>query len=162
MTNQYDDEFDIETDDIDEPDVQPEPTSPRGLRRAASKSKKLESELAQAKRELAFIKAGINPDDPKMKYFVKGYEGEMTAEAVREAATEAGFIMVAQEQAPDPQLMAAGAAQDRVISAAAGSSMEDATEMAALARMEAAMDEGGVEAMMDVARQYGIPIATEQ
>lgn len=163
MTNNYiEDDFDSETEDIDEPDIQQESTSPRGLRRAASKSKKLESELALAKRELAFIKAGIDPDDPKMRYFVKGYEGELTAAAVREAALEAGFLAATQEQGPDPQLQLAGAAQDRVINASAGSSMEDATEMAALARMEAAMDEGGVDAMMDVARQYGIPIAVEQ
>lgn len=157
MTNNYI-EDDVETDD-DGMDA-PEETSPRGLRRAANKSKKLEQELADARRELAFTKAGINPDDPKMRYFVKGYDGDMTAEAVRQAALEAGFI--ASQQGPDPQQQAIQASQQRVMTAAAGAVMEDSSEEAAYARLEQAMEEGGVDAMLDVARQYGIPIATEQ
>lgn len=151
-------EDDIETDDLDE---SANDGSPRGLRRAANKSKKLESELAAARRELAFTKAGINPDDPKMKYFVRGYDGEMTADAVKQAALEAGFLA---SQASEDKLVhqQAAASQNRVMSAAAGAIMEDSSEEAAYARMAAAMEEGGVDAMLDVARQYGIPIATEQ
>jgi len=135
--------------------------TPRGLRRAANKGKKLESENQQLKRELAFYKAGIDTDDPKMRYFVKGYEGELTAAAVREAAMDAGFI---QQTAPSPdaQSVAVNAAQQRVMTASAGAYIEDSSEDAAYARLEAAMEDGGVNAMLDVARQYGIPIATEQ
>jgi ribosomal protein L12E/L44/L45/RPP1/RPP2 len=121
----------------------------------------LEQELANAKRELAFIKAGINPDDPKMRYFIKGYEGDLTAEAVREAALEAGFL-ASQSNESDPQLAATGAAQQRVMQAASGVSYEGMSEEAALAQLEAAMEEGGIEAMLDVARQYGIPTNIEQ
>ena len=155
--NYIDDE--IETDDIDSGTG--EAGDIKSLRRAANGKKKLEQELANAKRELAFIKAGINPDDPKMRYFVKGYEGEMSAEAVREAALEAGFLTSQQSQ-PDPMKEAAAAAQQRVMAASAGGVYEDASEEAALARLEQAMEEGGVDAMLEVARQYGIPIATEQ
>jgi hypothetical protein len=156
MTDNYnDDDFDSEDIDTDEAS-----DSPRGLRRAANKSKKLESELQAAKRELAFLKAGINPEDPKMRYFVKGYEGDLSAEAVREAALEAGFL--ASQQGTDPQQQAIASAEQRVVSASAGAIYEDASEEAALARLEQAMEEGGVDAMMEVARQYGIPIATEQ
>lgn len=148
-------------DDVDSNDIEAgEAESPRGLRRAANKSKQLEQELNNLKRELAFTKAGINPDDPKMKYFVKGYDGEMSSDAVRQAALEAGFI--ASQQGPNAALQQAAASQERVIQASAGAVMEDASEEAAYARLEAAMEEGGVDAMMDVARQYGIPIATEQ
>ena len=149
-------EDDVESNDIEASDGE----SPRGLRRAANKSKQLEQELNNMKRELAFTKAGINPDDPKMKYFVKGYDGEMSAEAVLQAALEAGFV--SSQQGPSPALQQAAASQQRVIQASAGAVMEDASEEAAYARLEAAMAEGGVEAMMDVARQYGIPIASEQ
>lgn len=155
MSDNYTD-TDIDSDDI-------EPTGDSGdiksLRRAASGKKKLEEELAQIRRELAFTKAGINPDDPKMRYFVKGYDGELTAEAVRAAAVEAGFLA---QQASDPGLAQVAQSQDRVMSAAAGAITEDASESAALARLEAAMDEGGIDAMLEVARQYGIPIGTEQ
>lgn len=156
MTDNYnDDDFDSEDIDMDEANE-----SPRGLRRAANKSKKLESELQAAKRELAFLKAGINPEDPKMRYFVKGYEGDLSAEAVREAALEAGFL--ASQQGPDPQQQAIASAEQRVVSASAGAAFEDASEEAAFARLEQAMEEGGIDAMLEVARQYGIPIATEQ
>ena len=158
MTDNYtdDDYSDIQAD---------EPSGDAGdiksLRRAANGKKQLEKELADLRRELAFTKAGINPDDPKMRYFVKGYDGEMTAEAVRQAAMEAGFLS-SQQSAPTPVQQAAAAAQERVAQAAAGAIVEDASEEAALARLEQAMEEGGVDAMLEVARQYGIPIATEQ
>lgn len=156
MSNDYvDEEFDSEEGSDD---VQAD-NSPRGLRRAANKGKKLESELAQARRELAFIKAGIDPEDPKMKYFTKGYDGEMTADAVRQAALEAGFIQQAQSNTQATQ--AINAAQQRVMTASAGAVMEDASEEAAYSRMAAAMEEGGMPAMLEVARQYGIPIESE-
>ena len=157
MTDNYsdDDYSDIQTE---------EPTGDAGdiksLRRAANGKKQLEKELEELRRELAFTKAGINPDDPKMRYFVKGYDGEMTAEAVRQAAAEAGFL--SSQQAPSQVQQAAAAAQERVTQMSAGAIVEDASEEAAFARLEAAMEEGGVEAMLEVARQYGIPIATEQ
>lgn len=153
--NYIDDE--IETDDIDSGTG--EAGDIKSLRRAANGKKKLEQELANAKRELAFIKAGINPDDPKMRYFVKGYEGDLTSEAVRAAALEAGFLA---SQGQSDQAQAVQSAQERVMTAAAGAVIEDSSEAAAIARMEQAMQEGGVDAMFEVARQYGIPIATEQ
>lgn len=156
MTDNYSDD-DFDTNDVD--DASPDAEAPRGLRRAANKSKKLEQELSSTRRELAFIKAGINPDDPKMRYFVKGYEGELSADAVREAALEAGFL--ASQPQSDPTKDAAAAAQNRVMAASAGGVYEDASEEAAYARLEQAMEEGGVEAMMEVARQYGIPIGSE-
>lgn len=157
MTDNYmDDDFD--SDDIetsgDNGDI-------KSLRRAANSKKKLEQELNELKRELAFAKAGLPMDDPKLKYFVKGYEGEMSAEAIREAALEAGFL-ASQAQGDDPNLAAAGAAQQRVMQAASGVSYEGMTEEAALAQLESAMEEGGIEAMLDVARQFGIPTHIDQ
>ena len=144
--------------DADEADEQSE-ESPKGLRQAASKSKRLEAELASARRELAFAKAQIDINDSRMKYFVKGYDGEMTAEAIRQAAVEAGFL---QDSSASSQNVEAADAQQRVVAASAGAIMEDASEEAALARLEAAMEEGGVDAMLEVARQYGIPTNIEQ
>lgn len=156
MSDNYtDDDLDFEAD---------ESSDIRSLRRAANAAKRLKAENAQMKRELAFAKAGIALDDPKMRYFVKGYDGELEADVIREAATEAGFIQVeqaSQEQAPDPNMQAAASAQQRVMAASAGATSEDISEEAALSRMEAAMQEGGIEAMLDVARQYGIPTQSE-
>lgn len=68
--------------------------------------KQLEAENAELKaqadaastaaRELAFVKAGIDPDLPISKYFVKAYDGELTADAIREAGIEAGLLKDAQ------------------------------------------------------------------
>jgi hypothetical protein len=49
-------------------------------------------EAEAATRELAFVKAGVDPDSAAAKYFVKGYDGELTAEAIRAAAEEASLI----------------------------------------------------------------------
>lgn len=157
MSINYADE-DYDTDEVDESEAS---ESPRGLRRAANKGKKLESENQQLKRELAFFKAGIDIDDPRMKYFAKGYEGELSADAVRQAAMEAGFIQT-QSAAQNAQNQEIASAQQRVLTASAGAIYEDSSEDAAFSRLEQAMEEGGVDAMMEVARQYGIPIATEQ
>jgi hypothetical protein len=150
-------------DDFDSEEV--ETTSGDGdiksLRRAASGKKKLEQELADLRRELAFAKAGLPMNDPKMNYFVKGYEGEMSAEAIRQAALEAGFL-ASQETSDDSSVSAAAAAQQRVMSASSGVSFEGLTEDAALAQLESAMEEGGIEAMLDVARQFGIPTNIDQ
>ena len=150
-------------DEIDSDEMETESVGDTGdiksLRRAASGKKKLEQELADLRRELAFTKAGINPDDPKMRYFVRGYDGEMTAEAVRQAALEAGFL--ATQSAPDPALQQTAAAQQRVALAAEGAAYDDISEQAVLNRMEEALNDGGPDAMFEVARQLGIPIATE-
>jgi ribosomal protein L12E/L44/L45/RPP1/RPP2 len=155
MTDNYDEDFDsdIESDENESGDI-------KSLRRAARGNKKLESENQILKRQLAFIKAGIDPDDPKMRYFVKGYEGELSAEAVRQAALEAGFL--ASQSSEDPQKQAVASAEQRVASASHGAIFEDASEEAALARMEQAMEEGGIDAMLEVAHQLGMPISIEQ
>lgn len=76
-------------------DQQPKDPVRAHLRKLEAENKSLR-EAAQAaetsKRELMFLKAGINPDDPKAKYFVKGYDGELTVEAIRQAAEEASYI----------------------------------------------------------------------
>lgn len=158
MSDNYMDDDLNDQDSFDEQD----PNDIKSLRRAANSKKKIEQELLQAKRELAFAKAGIDPDDPRMRYFVKGYEGDLTPAAVRQAATEAGFISAPAESGPDQvQQATVQQAQERVMTASAGAVIEDASEAAAYARLEQAMEEGGVTAMLEVARQYGIPIGSE-
>jgi hypothetical protein len=156
MSDNYtDDDFDLDDDDSN---------SIQSLRKAANAAKKLKAENVRIKRELAFAKAGIPLNDAKMNYFVKGYEGELEPDAIREAAVEAGFLVAQdapQEQTGDPGVEVAAQAQQRVMAASAGATAEDITEAAAISRMESAMQEGGIEAMLDVARQYGIPTSLE-
>ena len=133
----------------------------KSLRRAASGKKQLEKELADLRRELAFAKAGLPMSDPKMNYFIKGYDGEMTAEAIRQDALESGFL-ASQGQEDNSVVDNAAAAQQRVMSASSGIAYEGLSEEAALAQLESAMEEGGMEAMLDVARQFGIPTHIDQ
>lgn len=149
-------------DDFDQDLDNEEQESASDLRRAARRGAKAQKELEMLRKELAFYKAGISMDDPKMRYFVKGYDGEMTAEAIRAAALEAGFIALQQpEQVDDGVQQQVFSAQQRVMAASAGAMVPDNSEAAALSMMEQAMEEGGIEAMLDVARQFGIQVGEE-
>lgn len=48
--------------------------------------------VSKLERENAFLKAKIDPEDPKAKWFVKGYDGDLAPEAIRKAALEAAII----------------------------------------------------------------------
>ena len=146
----------IDTDDAGTQDQQ---DSPRALREAANRAGKFKAEAESLRRENAFLKAGINSDDPRLSYFVKGYDGDLDPQTIRKAAVEAGFIQPPGTPQQTQQMQQTAAAQQRVTSASAGAMQEGATEAGALAALEAAMAEGGVEAMLDVARQFGIPVA---
>jgi Tfp pilus assembly protein PilX len=49
-------------------------------------------QAAEAERELAFVKAGIDPNSPLSKYFIKGYDGDLNPDAIKAAALEAQII----------------------------------------------------------------------
>lgn len=83
-------------DDLDPDAPEPEPQQDnaviRELREQAKAGKAAQADADAARRELAFVKAGIDPDDPQQGYFVRGYQGDITADAIKTAATEAGFL----------------------------------------------------------------------
>ena len=68
------------------------------LRVSEAKAKEFES----AARELNFVKAGVNTSDPGAKYFVKGYDGELTPDAIRVAAQEANLIQASNSDKATP------------------------------------------------------------
>lgn len=78
----------------------PEDNTPiQELRDAADRGRQATAEAEAVKRENAFLKAGIDPDSPKAKYFVKGYDGELTKDAILAEAKEAGVL---EERTPPP------------------------------------------------------------
>lgn len=151
--SQYDDDLDLD----DEQDQSDQQDSPRSLRRAANQSGKLKKENADLKRELAFAKAGIDLADPKMGYFVRGYEGELDPKAIKSAAAEAGFLAPPQSQ-PDPGAQQAAGAQQRIGDVLAGAPSETGG-LSVEAQMDEAFRSGGVDAMLEVVRQAGVPIS---
>lgn len=55
----------------------------------------------KAKRELAFLKAGVNPDTPLGSMFARGYDGELTGEAIKAAAAEIPGLLTPAEETKD-------------------------------------------------------------
>lgn len=94
--------FDFEDEAVED---QPHTKNPvrarmRELEAENKRKDELLAQASQAQRELAFLKAGVNPENPMSKYFMKGYDGELEPEAIRKAAQEANLI---QQQAQQVQ-----------------------------------------------------------
>jgi len=87
-------EDDFNEDDYDQPATETNPVRARmkQLEKEAKELRKQVAEFAVTQRELAFAKAGIDPASPQAKYFVKGYDGDLSPEAIRAAAEEAQLI----------------------------------------------------------------------
>jgi hypothetical protein len=84
------------------------------LRNLEAKNKELEAKLleaTEAQRKLAFVEAGVDITSPASRYFVKGYDGEMTADAIRQAAQETNLIGAMQTK---PEVQAEQQAWNRV------------------------------------------------
>jgi hypothetical protein len=64
----------------------------RRLEAAAKAAQEAESRAAAAERKLAFASAGLPLEDKRLGYFIKGYEGDLTPEAIKAAAVDAGFL----------------------------------------------------------------------
>jgi len=87
------------------------------LEKENAEARKLLAEADAAKRELAFVKAGIDLSSPMAKYFVKGYDGDLSPEAIRQAGVEAQLI-----SPPEPSpLVEEAQAWNRTAKIAAGS-----------------------------------------
>lgn len=76
------------------------------LEKETADLRKQVAEAEAAKRELAFVKAGIDPLQPMSKYFVKAYDGELNPEAIRQAAVEAQLISPPQNQPSADEMQA--------------------------------------------------------
>lgn len=135
----------------------------RELRKKAKQADELAKKVAQYERDNAFRDAGINPTDPKAKYFVKGYDGELTADAIKAEATAAGFIQTdeqrqaatAQQQQAEQQRVNQEAAHGRMDGASQGAGTQSPDAQAELvAKMAAAtsMDE-----LVSIATSAGMP-----
>ena len=86
----FDSEFDDQTET--EPTQNPVRARMKQLEKEARELRKQVAEFSASQRELAFVKAGIDPASPVAKYFVKGYDGDLTPDAIRQAAEEAQLI----------------------------------------------------------------------
>ena len=81
-----------EEDDQPEPRKDPVRARLKQLEKQNAELLKQIEQASEAQKKLTFMEAGINASDPKFKYFLKGYDGEFSAEAIRQAAEEAQLI----------------------------------------------------------------------
>lgn len=86
----------------------------KALRAKARQADELAAKLAALERNEMFRTAGIDPGDPRARYFVKGYDGELNVDAIKAAATEGGYL-----SQPDPQHPSSDG-MERIVAATAG------------------------------------------
>jgi hypothetical protein len=72
------------------------------LREAADRGRKASQELDTMKREMAFLKAGIDTDSKAGQLLFKAYDGELDTDLLRAEAEELGVLRDAQP-APQPE-----------------------------------------------------------
>ena len=73
----------------------------RDLESRAAAGDEAVAELAQLRRELSFRDAGVDPNSKQGQYFMRGYDGEMTVDAIRAEAAELG--LTGESQTPPVQ-----------------------------------------------------------
>lgn len=107
-----------------------------------------EASNAEAARKLAFVEAGVDPSLPVAKYFMKGYDGELTPDAIREAAIEAQII----SDRKAAQVQQEAAAWQQTTQAAAGNTTGEAP-VDIVTRISNAKSQQEVEMLLAEARQ---------
>lgn len=75
----------------------------RDLRKQLKEANERLSTLAPLAKESAFEKAGVDLSDPRNKFFVEHYDGDLTPEAIREAAEPYGFVSSGEQQEAEQQ-----------------------------------------------------------
>lgn len=142
---------DFDDDEQDETEGQSQQLDPairkrlRELEKQAKTAAGLQTELDTLRAESAFSKAlgGTYGTDPRLAYFRRGYQGDVTEEAIRAAAEEAGFLR-SQSEANQQDLQA----HERIARASAGGTPPPSeSDVADLVR---AWNEGRIKSPADV------------
>lgn len=159
MSDEYDDDVDVNDVEDGTPRSNAEWAA---LRKQQQAAKRAASERDAAKRELEFVRAGLDASkDPRLAYFVKGYDGEVSAEAIRAAAVSAGFVE-APSTGPSPEQQETLSASQRIDAAATGAVPPLANaEAAALAALDEAYNAAGAAGVMAKLAEFGIAPATD-
>lgn len=122
----------------------------KALERENAELKARADEASAAARKLAFVEAGVDLTSPAAKYFLKGYDGELSADAIREAAIEAQLIRDTRAE----QVQAESKAWTKSTQLAAGAGSEP--EMDWVTRINQAKSAQEVEMLLEQARAAGL------
>lgn len=75
----------------------------RTLREKAKQADRLERELTELRRKDVFRDAGLDPANRQHSYFMRGYDGDLDVEKIRQEAAEAGFLTSEPSGVPDEE-----------------------------------------------------------
>ena len=118
------------------------------LREAEDRASAAEERASSYERQDTFRSAGLDLADTRVKYFVKGYEGELDAEAIRQEAIAAGFLG---ENAPslesDMRLESTMQAEQRIQNAGEGGDPLSQADLEA--RIKATTNQDELRALME-------------
>lgn len=137
-------------DDFDDPtDEGTEDTDPsalvKKLRNELKARDKALTEANAAKRELAFVRAGIDTSTKLGQLFAKSFEGDLDVEAIKAEAKELGIFNAPKTEAEEPDPAPDNSAQERS-SLATGATGDDGSgvdpRQQGLARAQEAMAKG--------------------
>lgn len=129
MSDEYDDDPEERLVTLKRDDI-------KALEKRAKAAEEAQTRAEAAERKLAFAEAGIDLSntDPKLSYFVKGYEGDLTPEAIKAKAIAEGWVSnpeaeqqaQASEDAAALERMADGAANGTPLPVGADAAYEKA------------------------------------
>lgn len=159
--SEYDD---YEDDEDDEPQAQDQRTDREwaDLRRARKAKEKAEAETGALRREIAFMKAGVDTDSPLGALLFKAYDGDLTAEAVKGYAMKAGIL---KEEAPvdpatTPDAQAAAQQQQQVNALSMGTAPSPTGFDAARLALIEAHQQGGSAGLLAKAAEIGLQVSS--
>ena len=84
----------METESTETEEVSSTESKPNWRREREAKAKRadeLEAQVQQMQRKEVFRDAGLDPSNKMTEYFMKGYEGELSVEAIQAEASSAGL-----------------------------------------------------------------------
>lgn len=119
----------------------------RELESRASAGDEAVAELAQLRRELSFRDAGVDPASKQGQYFMRGYDGEMTVDAIRAEAAELGLTGESQTPAVQTAPPVDYGAEQRIAMAATDAEPVTNPDLDALIRQTANPEE--LQAVME-------------
>lgn len=140
---------------------EPEPSNgPKQLREAMKRAQQAADEATAraeaAERRAAFADAGLHTLTPAQRELLNnGYKGELTSEAIKAFAQEAGFLPT--DPAPEPDVSAQ--AQGR-IAQASGTAVPVPSEQTRIQELQAAAA-NGKEALLAQIREHGVAVGSE-
>ena len=79
----------METDEVSS--TESKPNWRRELEAKAKRADELEAQIQQMQRKEVFRDAGLDPSNKMTEYFMKGYDGELSIEAIQAEANDAGL-----------------------------------------------------------------------